>query len=229
MPTQHDDDQEPAFKCAHCPRLLRADELHRYTCRVCEDRTAKHLRAFVGLYQQLGDVLVPSGAINNSGPVSGSTAAPLPVTQEALDLRGPGGIVSTLVGIELRWLAANNFTAPGFRGDYQQELPKSVQALLNLLPWACDEYPNVAADLQRIDTIHGRASSAITGERHVRVPVGCCPTVSSAGVPCGEQLRVSPWAMEIRCKGCDTRWPHDQWIPLGAKIQGFAMPIAEVA
>jgi hypothetical protein len=230
MPTPMDD-QEPAYRCTHCPRLLHASELHRQVCRVCEDQAAKHLRELVHLYGRLADVLAPSAAATNAGRVSTSKSAPLPVALTPLDLRGPGGIVSVLVGIEIRWLEANQFTPPGFRGNYEQELPVSVKVLINQLPWACDSYDGVGEDLNRIARLHGRAESAITGEHDVRVPLGLCPTVIdvTTGEVCGAKLRVSPWAPTVRCGLCNTQWGRADWLRLGATMRGLPLPASMIA
>ena len=224
MPTH--DEQEPAYRCTNCPRLLHAEELHRQVCRVCEDQAAKQLRELATLYGKLADVLAPGAAHSGGGRVTTSKTAPLPVALAPLDLRGPGGIVSVLVGIEIRWLEANDFTTPGFRGSYEQELPLSVKVLINQLPWACDSFSAVAEDLGKIARIHGRADAAVSGERDVRVPLGTCPTVTdqASGELCGSKLRVSPWSTVIRCGLCNSQWGRDEWLRLGAAMRGIPMP-----
>jgi hypothetical protein len=225
MPTQYDD-QEPAYRCTCCTRLLHADELTRYACRVCEDQAVKQLRELATLYGRLADVLVPGAAPSNGGRVVTSKSAPLPAALTPLDLRGPGGIVSVLVGIEIRWLTAVGFTLPGFRGSYEQELPQAVKVLVNQLPWACDAFEDVADGLRKISSLHGRATAAVTGERDVRVPLGTCPTVvdETTGEVCGSKLRVSPWAAVIRCGLCNTQWGRDEWLRLGSAMCGLPVP-----
>ena len=231
MTLAYPDDQAPAYRCTHCPRLLHADELHRQVCKVCEDRAGTQLRDLATLYGQLADVLQPGATPSGGGRVTTSKSAPLPVALQPLSLRGPGGIVTVLVGIEIRWLEANRFTTPGFRGNYEQELPKCVKVLVNQLPWASDEYALVADDLRLISTLHGQATSAVTGERDVRVPLGTCPTVidDATGEVCGTKLRTSPWATSIRCGLCNTQWARDDWLRLGAAMRGIPMPVRAVA
>lgn len=225
-------EQEPAYRCTNCPRLLHHSELSRYTCRVCEDRAGEHLRSLASLYGRLADVLTPGAAPANAGRVTTSKTPPLPVALQPLNLRGPGGIVSVLVGIEIRWLTANHFTLPGFRGSYEQELPVCIKVLVNQLPWACDEYEYVAEDLKLISGLHGQATSAITGERDIRVPLGTCPTVidTTSGELCGAKIQVSPWSPSIQCGQCKTRWGQGvDWLRLGAAMQGFPMPVSAAA
>lgn len=233
-----DTDQAPEFRCIHCPRLLHADELNRYACRVCEDRAGEQLRDFPtvdknkpGFYDRLAAALRPGSTPTAAGHVTGATrSAPLPVALQPLSLRGPGGIVDMLLGIESRWRNA----LPGWdqapaRGGYEASLNGCVPVLVNAVGWACDSYPEVDADLKLINSLHQQADAVVNGVRESRVPIGCCPTVNDQQVACGEKLRVSPFANEIRCTGCGTRWDRGEWLRLGAMLQGFPMPVTAVA
>ncbi|MGW2692352.1 hypothetical protein ACWC3Y_10880 [Streptomyces sp. NPDC001296] len=225
------DEQEPAYRCTHCPRLLHANELGRPACFVCEDRATEQLQAFPdrgedkGLYTQLAAVLAPGKSGGTAGRAPASRTAPLPTSLEALDLRGPGGIVPKLLGVEQRWRAWNGFQRLPFRGNYEQTLPKCVEFIVNNLPWACAEYPYVSVDLKTIGSLHHRADTAVKGEREQKVPIGLCPVShEDTGAPCGERLKVSPWALSIRCSGCGTKWGRDEWLRLGAAIRGLPVP-----
>jgi hypothetical protein len=219
-------DQAPALRCAHCPRLLHADELHRYACRVCEDRATEQTRALPGLYDRLEDVLAPGRAGGSGGRMPSGRTAPLPVALQPLSLRGPGGIVSMLLGIEQRWRIELDWTTLPLRGGYETTLAGTAKVVADNLPWACDQYPLVADDLKLIGSLHGQAHAAVTGERDVRVPVGVCPTVNEeTRAVCGERLKVSPWALTIRCGGCGTQWGREDWLRLGAFMRGLPMPV----
>lgn len=219
------DDQEPAYRCTHCPRLLHADEPHRYACRVCEDRATEQVRALPALYEQLEAALQPARAGGNGGRVSAGRTAPLPVALQPLTLRGPGGIVSMLLGIEQRWRIQLDWSQLPLRGGYETTLAGTAKVVADNLPWACDRYDLVADDLKLIGSLHRQANAVVTGEREVRVPVGLCPTVDeSTGAVCGERLKVSPWAHAIRCGGCGSRWGREDWLRLGAVLRGLSLP-----
>ncbi|MFJ9771219.1 hypothetical protein ACIRVF_08240 [Kitasatospora sp. NPDC101157] len=222
-PTDIDPD---APRCTHCPRLLRHDELDRHACRICEDRATTQLRALPGLYDQLGDKLTPAASASNTGRITGASGtAPLPVALTPLDLRGPGGIVSSLLGIEQRWRIHLDWEPLPFRGDYEHSLAGCVTMLTNNLPWACENYADIAAELKLINALHSRAESTVTGQWEQRVPIGCCPAgADDGGLPCGERLKVSPWALEIKCGGCGTTWPRTSWLALGATMRGSDTP-----
>ena len=217
------DEQHPAYRCTHCPRLLHANELHRQACRVCEDRASDQLRAMPDLYKRLGDALTPSTGLSNAGPVSGATkTAPLPVALQPLSLRGPGGIVDALLGIEQRWRIQLDWDQLPHRGSYENTLKGCVPVLRNSISWICDRYDLVADDLKLINSLHQQADAVVNGTREAKVPVGCCPTRLENSPACGEQLRVSPWAPEIRCAGCGTRWARTEWLKLGATLRGLS-------
>ena len=237
MPSPHADDQEPVYKCSHCPRLLRADELDRPVCRVCEDRAVEHLKAFPttnpkhpGLYDRLSAVLAPGSAGGSSGHVTGATrTAPLPVSLQPLSLRGPGGIVDSLLGVEARWRAELGWDPVPLRGGYEASLRGCVTILVNAAGWTCSKYEYVDADLKLIASLWSQADAAVNGVREQKVPIGHCPVVSDDGVACGERLKVSPFANLINCAGCGARWQRDEWLRLGATMRGFPMPGAAVA
>jgi len=216
------DEQEPAYRCTHCPRLLHHSELGRPACRVCEDRATEQVAAFPALYLRLEGALRPGSQSGTGGRVAVSRSASLPVALGPLNLRGPGGIVSMLLGIEQRWRAALDWSPLPERGGYEKSLVGTVEVIVNNLPWACSDYPYVGPDLRLIASLHRQADAAVNGVRDQRVPIGVCPVVGEeTGAPCGERLKVSPWALAIRCNGCGTKWDRDEWLRLGATIRGL--------
>ncbi|MFF7881036.1 hypothetical protein ACH40F_07840 [Streptomyces sp. NPDC020794] len=222
------EEQEPAYRCTHCPRLLHANEFHRHACFICEDRAVEQTQAFPRLYRLLGAALCPGSTSGAGGRVATSRGAPLPVALQPLSLRGPGGIVSMLLGIEERWRAALGWEALPERGGYEASLAGAVGVIANNLPWACADYPYVGPDLKLINSLHQQADAVVNGVRDQRVPIGSCPAVNEdTGAPCGERLKVSPWALAIRCSGCGTKWDRDEWLRLGAALRG--LPVQVVA
>lgn len=230
MPTPYDD-QEPEYRCAHCARLLYQDELDRYACRVCEDRAGEQLRGLATLYGQLASVLQPGAAPSGGGRVATSKVAPLPVALQPLSLRGPGGIVGELQVIEDAWRKELRFTIAPWRGSLEETLPHVIKFLTNNVGWAASCYEDVPEDLRVISRLHGQATTAITGERDVRVPLGCCPIIvdETTGELCGAKIRMSPWAPVIRCTTCGTSWGKTDWLRLGAAMRGLPMPGVAVA
>lgn len=233
------DDETP--RCTHCRRLLFDYELDRWACTPCEDRARAQLGALPDLYQQLGDSLTPGANPTNSGHVTGATrTAPLPVALAPLNLRAAGGMASKLQAIEDNWRAILGRTAPlrsdgirvfaSWRSNPSADVPMHVNFLIINLQWACERYEEVAYDLGVIRQLHDQAQAVVTGQHEARVPIGSCPAPSDeTGQVCGESLRVTPGSLDIRCRGCGTRWDRSEWLRLGARMRGFDVPGAAVA
>lgn len=212
--THPHDDQHPANRCTHCPRLLHATEHGRHACRICEDRARTQLGAMPGLYDQLGDRLTPGSTTTNSSPVSGATrTAPLPVALQPLNLRGPGGIVTELQGIEDAWRQALGWTVAPFRGNLRQTLDHVVPFLSNNLTWACDRYEDVAADLDTIGRLHGQAAGTVSGNRPRLIRV-VCRALYDDGYECGAELRIDINRYAANCQSCGTTWGREEWVAL---------------
>lgn len=205
--------------CTHCPRTLTPGEHGRYACHRCEDHARTHLANLPHLYTQLGDALHPTRTLSNTGRVTASKTAPLGAALEPLSLRGPGGITDLILGIEHRWRTHLEWAPLPHRGNYETSLAGSIPILLNTLGWACSNYPQIADDLKLVDHLHHQADTAVNGTSSPRVPIGHCPTEGQGGAVCGERLKVSPWAHEIHCQACDTRWPRTEWLKLGQTLR----------
>ena len=220
------EEQEPAYRCTHCPRLLNEREFGRPVCFVCEERAIEQVRAFPGFYRALEAALRPGRAPGATGRVTTSRGAPLPVALQPLSLRGPGGIVSMLLGIEQRWRIALDWDRLPERGGYEASLAGTVEVIANNMAWACAEYPYVAPDLQLIGSLHRQADAVVNDVRDQRVPIGYCPVVDEeTGAVCGQRLKVSPWALAVRCM-CGAKWDRDEWLRLGAALRGIPAPMA---
>jgi DNA-directed RNA polymerase subunit RPC12/RpoP len=217
----HDPDQEPEYRCTNCSRLLFADELERFACRICEQRARDHLTALPGLYDQLADLLAPGSKSADSGRVSVGRAAPLPVSLHVLDMRGPGGIVAELVAIEEAWRASLRWTATPFRGSYEQTIRGTTLFLANNATWACSSYSEVAFDLDVIRQLRTKAESAVTGERRRRVAVTCLAEYDD-GTQCGAELRIDVSASVTRCRECGAEWGREDWVRLHDGMQAAA-------
>lgn len=221
MPTQYDADQEPAYRCAHCQRLLYADELARVACRLCEDRARTQLTALPGLYDQLGDALAPGSSASDGGRVEASKSAPLPVNVHVLDLRGPGGVVANLLAIEDSWRQALRWTATPFRGNYEQTIRGTVRFLSINVTWACSSYEEVSFDLDVIRKLHSQSQAATTGERRRRVAVTCLAEYDDSTV-CGAELHIDTSAASTRCRTCGASWGREDWVRLHEGVQAAA-------
>lgn len=232
LPTQHDADQEPEYRCSNCARLLFADELDRYACRICEQRASKQLSELPALYDELGDLLTPgSGTSDAGGRVKTSKSAPLPVALQPLSLRAPGGIVAGLQAIEDNWRAALGWTmaprsdgirvfAP-WRTNPQAAIPEHARFIINNLLWACASYQEVPYDLDVISDLYWQAKNTITGSRPRLIHVRCRALYDDGG-ECGEKMTVDINKTSARCPVCVTRWGREEWVALYEATRGVA-------
>lgn len=238
MSHPHDADNYIWPTCTCCGRDLRDDELGRVACRPCQHRADLNLAALAGrpafdddgkstagLYALLSYTL-ERGASPNSGRVTGSHEAPLPLRLAPLSLCAEGGVVSTLQLWAEDWHDHMRRTPPTWRGSLQQRVDTAAQTLRFNLDWAAREHPafHVFADeISKLAASCRAAISPVTGERSTRVPIGYCPTIrQDTGAVCGQQLKTSPWALTIRCAGCGTQWGRDEWLRLGATMRGLS-------
>jgi Zn finger protein HypA/HybF involved in hydrogenase expression len=221
LPAAPDADQEPEYRCSCCSRLLFADELERFACRICEQRARDHLTALPGLYDQLADLLAPGSKNGGDGRVSIGRSAPIPVSLHVLDMRGPGGIVAELVAIEEAWRASLRWTATPFRGNYEQTLLGTTKFLAANVTWACSDYAEVAFDLDVIRQLRSKAESAVTGNRRRRVMVTCLARYDD-GTQCGADLRIDISATVTRCRECGAEWGREDWVRLHDGLQSAA-------
>ena len=228
-------------RCAGCGRVLRVEELNlaRIVCFQCEDAVKEHLNDLAGpdgLFAQLvwqgADALVPGSRRGSEPNVKTSKSeAPSPVSLQAINLLGAGGVVHTLQRWVGSWYQELGFRQPVWRGQHHfvvylapggvkvrrpGQLDNTVKVLLNNLPWACEHRDDFGLFRQDVRRFAEDARSALdpSAERKVRVQVGRCPARRDDLV-CDQRLTADPFAPEIRCPNCGTRWPRDQWLRLG--------------
>lgn len=220
MPT-HPDDQQPEYRCTHCQRLLFADELNRFACRICEERASKNLRALPDLYADLGHALQPSASARSVRVSGGSKTPPLPVALHPLTLRGPGGITTKLQAVEDDWRRAAGRTLATFAGSTEQTLTTAATFLRINLQWACTSYEDIADDLDTIGSLYWQARNAISGKQPHTIPVRC-RLLYGDGSECGAEMFVDINRSSAKCGECGTRWGRQEWVALYEETRGIA-------
>lgn len=222
--------QDDAPRCTHCRRLLFDTELSRWACRLCEERAAKQLAELPGLYEQLGDALTPGAAVpDGGGKVSVSRSAPLPVALAPLNQVAVGGISASLQAIEDAWRQALGWAIPAphdqvrvfaaWRGNPGRAVPRHATFLVNNLPWAVEQYAEVAYDMDVISGLYWQARNTLTGTRP-RVIWVVCRALFDDGGECGERLGVDINRASVLCQGCGTRWGREEWVGLWEATRG---------
>ncbi|MFE5662433.1 hypothetical protein ACFQ7W_00685 [Streptomyces niveus] len=197
----------------NCLMCQRYDDTGGYLCLGCTKDTRVRLECWPDLYAGLAPFLAPSGRaaqMRGSRPVY----APLPVSEDVLDLRGPGG----LVGVAERWLydvrrARQLPKARPPMGSVEGRLKSAVAELLGHLPWVVVSWPDAglfAVDIR--DVTRGVASLVSPPEPVDRgTRMGACPADVGDGAVCGAVLRLYAGAKVVTCEWCSTSYPPATW------------------
>jgi hypothetical protein len=185
-----------------------------YLCQDCTTDLDRHLSELPRLYEQLADFLAPSTQRSNTvGGHVHRPDAPLPVDENVLDLRGPGGVVTVLE----TWRQALHEDA-GWRwpdpfGDFRGRLLRAVRALRAQVPYVASAWPQAGLFATEVRALRAEVLSIVCPpEKTLRV--GLCPKVLADGTACGAVLRATPGNPEIRCRWCDTAYPPSSWLGL---------------
>ncbi|MBO0917516.1 hypothetical protein [Streptomyces laculatispora] len=202
-------------QCQLCEQQMDDDG---YLCRGCVKATRVRLECLPDLYAGLLPFLAPPGG-NGGGRGSKPVYAPLPVVEDILDLRGPGG----LVGTAEQWLTVicrdrGHTVATPDGGGIEARLRAAVSGLLANMPWVAVSWPDAgefAADIRELSrsvtSIIAPVPAVDRGRR-----IGHCPAIDPSGTLCGAVLRLAPGEKAVRCGWCDTRYPPYVWAQLKA-------------
>lgn len=222
-------DQEAEYRCANCARLLYHDELQRYACRPCEARGRNQITELATLYKRLSNALAPGAIASNTGRITSSKEAPLPVSLHILDMVGPGGMVAKLQAIEDNWRSArgrvqgprtdgvNWFASWRTKSPGQAVADHTTYIGINM-QWACESYEEIAYDLDVIRTLHAKAEAAVAGPRRRCIVVSCLAEYDD-GTVCGAELPIDISAAATTCRTCGARWMRDDWVRLHEATQ----------
>lgn len=208
-----------------------------YLCIGCTKDTRVRLECWPDLYAGLAAVLAPSGGgaqVRGSRPVY----APLPLSEEVLDLRGPGGLVGAAEG----WVSAIRHERGRERPDQfdpsyaialwgslavPDRLRAAVAELLEHLPWVAVSWPSAGAFAVDIRDVT-RAVAAIVSppdpvDRGIRM--GNCPGQFDDESLCGAELRLPPGGQVVTCPRCATTYPPATWAGLKVLMDADARAV----
>ncbi|MDP9949149.1 MULTISPECIES: hypothetical protein [Streptomyces] len=184
-------------------------------CVGCTKDTEVRVQALPSLNRGLAPFLAPAGGVGTGRSGKGGPA-PLPVNEEILDLRGPGGIV----GVAERWLAdvrrdrGHAVATPS--GGVDARLQAAVAGLLANMSWIAVSWSNAgyfAKDIRDlVDSLRTIIAPTPTVSRGQRI--GHCPATDPSGVLCGSVLRLAPGEKAVQCEWCGTAYPPYVWAQL---------------
>lgn len=194
--------------------LCGGPELEEYRlCSGCARATLQRLRRMPRLYRALEMLLPPTSRLPRLDSVGGSPAvhAPMPISVELLDMRGPGGIVGTLEDWHAALAEDRGWGVPVIRGSIETRLKRAASRLAANSEWIAASWPAAGEFAREIrDLEHGVLSMISPPEReHIRM--GYCPAVY-AGVECRAVLRMARGEDTIRCAWCEAEYPQALWV-----------------
>jgi hypothetical protein len=204
-------------RCVACSKDLWADEVDRWACRPCQDRTGKRLTELPALFARINSTAaLVRGSRRGTGMPTGSRVPPIP-----LNLAAAGGVATRLQVIEDAWRQTLGWTVTPWRGNSGQSLPRQIEFLSNNLGWACERYEEVGQDVEEIRRVHAECTAALSPDRRIGpIRIGACPVLTVDG-PCKRQLTASTRKEAIKCQGCGTEWPdREAWEKLRDALRG---------
>jgi hypothetical protein len=195
-------------------------------CVGCTKATRVRIEALPALYRGLEPFLAPPGGASQERGAK-PVYAPLPVVEDILDLRGPGGIV----GVVGSWLAAiradrqmSTTVDPASALGVEGRLLAGVTELIGHLPWVAVSWPGAgefAADIREVTrSVSSIVQPSVTAARSTRI--GNCPAQFEDGVICGAVLRLGAGERVVTCEWCRTSYPPATWAGLKEFIDGDA-------
>ncbi|TXS30747.1 hypothetical protein EAO71_20350 [Streptomyces sp. ms191] len=197
--------------CGMCEGQLE----HGYLCPGDTQALAERLQRIPQLYRALGAFLQPAQRGNHGGrthPVD----APLPVDEHVLDLRGPGGMVTTLESWREALHDARRWPAPVARYELRDRVAAAAAGLQSSVDWIARYWPAAGDMAREIRDAHNAAASVVhprlAEERGTRL--GKCPAVDSSGAICGAILRHFPGQRAVTCKWCGCSFEPHEWAGL---------------
>jgi LSD1 subclass zinc finger protein len=188
-------------------------ETPQYLCRSCERQTGEELAAFPGLYRDLAAFLPRSTSVGGGGSRGTVSHSPLPLVEEPLVLRGPGGIVGVLEDWQAALHADRGWTAPVLAGDTEARIRAAVTALYRSLRWIATDWPEAGQFAREINDLHRGVTSITAPPERKGVRMGNCPAIWD-GVLCGAVLHLPRGETVIKCSYCEASWAEPLWMML---------------
>lgn len=193
--------------CLDCGRDLDED---RQLCPSCTTRLDGRLRDLGGFYRDLAAHLVPGSS--GGGPIGRTRAvdAPLPVVEDVLSLRGPGGLLGVLDDwVNALWVGQR----PAVVGGYEARVDTAVALLRRMLPYISTSWPEAGTFADEIRDLH-RDAKSICDPQPKAVSAGYCTATVDDGSECGAVLLWAPGDEGLTCRWCRHEFPASVWLQL---------------
>jgi hypothetical protein len=196
--------------------LCGGPELEEYRlCSGCTRATLLRLRRMGRLYRALEMLLPPPSRPPRLDSVGGSAAAnaPMPIREELLNFRGPGGIVGTLEDWHVALAEDRGWGVPVVRGSIETRLKLAASRLAANIEWIAGSWPAAGFFAREIRDLEHGVLSMISPPERDRVRMGKCPAMPG-GVLCGAVLHLPLGETVLRCSWCLASYPSGTWSAL---------------
>ncbi|MEU9661893.1 hypothetical protein [Streptomyces chartreusis] len=204
---------------------------HGRLCPDCARITLERLTQLPRLWATLEAWLAP-GTVGPAGPTQygGRTRraeAPLPLNQEVLDLRGPGGIIGVLEDWREAIHDTRGLPIPARTGSPWYRVTRASAGLQDQIHFIVlwDQGGQLAVEVRHLVD---RVRAVVQPGRALDEPreptfLGYCIAVDQGGIICGHKL----WAdltRTVQCDWCLCQYPPDTWLALRKLQPGQTQP-----
>ncbi|MEW2518152.1 hypothetical protein [Actinacidiphila alni] len=196
----------------NCLLCEQPQDGNAYLCGGCTATLGQRLAAMPILYRDLAEELVPLGSNWPRGNGSHGTQAeaPMPLAEEPLVLRGPGGIVGVLEDWRTALHTDRGWPPPRLAPGVEPRVHAAVKALTAALPWIAAEWPAAGEFAREIADLYRSVTSITSPAERPGVRVGHCPNIVE-DQPCGAVLRLERGEDTIVCPWCESSFPQRLW------------------
>lgn len=216
---------DPLAAPAGCLLCHRAGD-GGYLCVGCTKDLVVRLESLPDLHQALAAFLMPSPSVSTGGRSASMAHAPMPVAEQPLTMRGPGG----MAGVAEDWYALvrqeRGMPPLAPAGSVEARLGRAATALLANVPWIAVSWPLAGSLAEEIRDMTRAAVAVISPplpvDRGMRL--GPCPADIGGGQPCGTDLRLHHGAKIVTCTRCASSYPPATWPGLKVLMDSDADP-----
>lgn len=194
--------------CLDCGRDL--DEAVQL-CAGCTARLRQRLSELPELYRALEAELVPGASGMGGTRRAKSPDAPLPVVEEILSLRGPGGMLGFVEDWQSAVWQELGQGKPPQCGTFEQRMDSAVASLRFNLMWITGVWEQAGEFADEIRKLHA-AGESVVAPKPQRVRVGHCTALVEDGTECAAVLWWTPGERGLTCKWCGYEVPPSMWM-----------------
>lgn len=204
---------------------------HGTLCPACTRDTLDRLQRLPRLWASLEAWLTPgsSGPAQYGGRVR-MVEAPMPLSQEVLDLRAGGGILGVLEDWRDAVFETRDMRVPARTGSHWHRLVKASVELEDQIHFIAlwEQGPQLAREIRRLVD---RVRDVVQPGRALDEPpeptfLGYCIATIADDIVCGTKL-FADMSRPVQCTWCLCLYPPDQWLALRNLQPGRAQPDAE--